>query len=983
VSSAPLPSDSTASRFAPRDPAFRDPRLEFRNRADDLLSRLTEAEKIAMLHQQSPAVPRLGIAPFATGQEALHGAAWRGPATVFPQAVGLGAAWDPELVRQVGEATAREVRALHDKDQAVSLNLWAPVVNLLRDPRWGRNEEGYSEDPLLTARTAIAFCHGLIGRKGDYPGYLRTAPTLKHFLAYNNETDRTTTSSVLRPRVLNEYDLPPFREPIEQGAAAGIMPAYNLVNGRPCHVSPYLDLARQWTNEELLFCSDAFAPSNLVNDEHYFDDHPTSHAAALKAGLDSFTDQDGDGKFTGTQITEALNRGLITMQDIDRAVRRKLLIRLRLGEFDPGGGPHVKDGIGTLNCDAHKELARQAARQVIVLLKNDGALLPLAFRQTAKVAVVGPFADTLREDWYSGTMPYKITVADGMRDALKAHHGEVTTADGADRVTIGPGLGEFDVFDWGGGVVTLRAAASGRYLTVKQDGSLAADQERPNGWVVGETFVREPATATPEAGPEAGPEEILETGAAVLLRSTANSCYLAVDPESGQLTASAPDAASAQSLTWHVTTDGSQQAAARARAADIAIVVVGNDPLIHGRETQDRTTIALPPSQESLVRAVHAANPKTILVIMSSYPYATTWADEHVPAIIWTAHGGQEAGRALADVLLGSHPPTGRLAQTWYRSDDDLPGIGDYDIIKSKRTYLYFDGAPLYPFGHGLTYTTFAYQELKLSSAEAAAEDTLTATVRITNTGSTEATEVIQLYARARGAWPERPQRQLLGFTRLTLAPGQTAAAEIRLPVAALATWDVETHRMTVSPGAYDILVGASSADIRQATQLTVRGPAPAPRQLLGTDTQAADFDDHEGITIVDATRESGDAVTPADPTTPGWILFRNTDFSSASPGATPGTPGQDQNHDSERIVVLALRIARAEPGEAHIEVWHCPQGSNGPGGGRLLARIAAPRTGGKYVWTEVSTRLKPATDIADLYLVLTGSLRLASFRIQ
>ncbi len=465
-------------------PAFLDPGRPLRERADDLLRRLTADEKIAMLHQWSPGVPRLGIAPFHTGTEALHGVAWLGPATVFPQAVGLGATWDPDLVQAVGTAVGEEVRALHRRDPAVSLNVWAPVVNLLRDPRWGRNEEGYSEDPLLTAQTAVAYCRGL---RGDHPVYLRTAPLLKHFLGYNNETDRSTTSSVLRPRVLHEYDLPPFHAPVAAGVAIGVMPSYNLVNGRPNHVSPYLERElRQWSDDEIVVCSDAEAPSNLVETEHYFADHPAAHAAALRAGVDSFTDHGEDSSVTIGRITEALERGLLTLADVDRAVRRLLLLRLRLGEFDPDLDPYAgigaetggaqsggaetggaqsggaqsggaetggaesggaesggaqsgsaqSGGLESAGLGAPRELARRAARQAIVLLKNDDGTLPITPRPGIRIVVVGPFADRLAEDWYSGTMPYQVTVADGLREALRPLGGEVACAEGADRVAL-------------------------------------------------------------------------------------------------------------------------------------------------------------------------------------------------------------------------------------------------------------------------------------------------------------------------------------------------------------------------------------------------------------------------------------------------------------------------------------------------------------------------------------------------------------------
>lgn len=319
-------------------PPFRDPQLPFAKRVDDLMSRLTLDEKTAFLHQFAPAVERLGIAPFRTGQEALHGVAWMGPATVFPQAVGLGATWNEELVRRVGEAVSKEARAMRARDDRVGLNVWSPTVNLLRHPLWGRNEEGYSEDPRLTSAVATAYTRGL---RGDHPAYWRTAPVLKHWLAHNNETDRDTSSSSVRPRVLHEYDLRAFRDTVEAGAVAGVMPAYNLVNGRPNHLSPHLGRhLRTWTQEDLLVCSDAGAPSNLVDSEHYFDTHEEATAAALRAGVDSFTDHGTDSSKIVARVRGALEAGLLTEADVDAAVRRQLSVRFRLGEFDPENDPY-------------------------------------------------------------------------------------------------------------------------------------------------------------------------------------------------------------------------------------------------------------------------------------------------------------------------------------------------------------------------------------------------------------------------------------------------------------------------------------------------------------------------------------------------------------------------------------------------------------------------------------------------------------------
>lgn len=501
---------------------FRDPQLSQDKRIDDLLARLTAEERIAMLHQFAPAVERLGVAAFRTGQEALHGVAWMGRATVFPQAVGLGATWNEQLVRRVGEAVGTEVRALRAQDDRVGLNVWAPTVNLLRNPLWGRGEEGYSEDPALTSAIAVAYTRGL---RGDHPRFWRTAPVLKHWLAHNNETRRDTTSSSVRPRVLHEYDLRAFRDAVRAGAVAGVMPAYNLVNGRPNHVSPLLgEHLRTWTDQPLLVCSDAGAPSNLVDSENYFDTHEEATAASLKAGVDSFTDHGTDSTIMIGRIRGALEQGLITQDDIDTAVRRQLAVRFGLGEFDPGLDPYA--ATADFDTPEHRALAQEAAEQAIVLLKNDG-LLPLAAGQ--RIAVVGLLADECKLDWYSGTLIHRSTPLDGLRARFGAD--AVVHAEGADRVrlrtaagwlrvpeydgeaetrgaegaldpallagrtdlpplTCGDTASELALIDWGDGVLTLRAA-DGRYLSVAEDGYVRASADEPGGWVVQETFTLE------------------------------------------------------------------------------------------------------------------------------------------------------------------------------------------------------------------------------------------------------------------------------------------------------------------------------------------------------------------------------------------------------------------------------------------------------------------------------------------------------------
>ncbi|WP_123962515.1 glycoside hydrolase family 3 protein [Streptomyces sp. TLI_185] len=970
---------ATAPEPPTTDLPFRDPALPLARRVDDLISRLTLDERIELLYQYSPGVPRLGLASFKTGTEGLHGVSWLGPATVFPQAVGLGATWDEELLHEVATAVGTEARAFHERPSGDgyphSLQIWAPVVNLLRDPRWGRNEEGYAEDPLLTGRLSVSYCRGLAG---DHPVHLRTAPLLKHFLAYNNEDERDLTSSVVPPRVLHEYDLAAFRPAIESGAATGVMPAYNLINGRPCHVSPLLETeVRRWaqtTGHELFVCSDAGAVTNLTESEHYFDDHPTSHAAAVRAGVDNITEQREDGSITLGRLRTAVDRGLLTEADIDRAARRHLSIRFRLGEFDPDLDPYAGIRDDVVDSPEHRALALRAATESVVLLKNDGAL-PLSTAPGRRVALVGPLADTLFEDWYSGTMPYRITVATGLETALKEGGAELVCAEGVDRITLraastggllrvpafdpgGPMVAGastdeqecgdsacHDLFDWGEGVLTLRNARTERYVTLKDgDLTLAADQTQPNGWFVHETFRLE-----------------LQPDGTELLRNISNGRYAALDPATGRVTLCAEAPEKAERWTRTAVRDGIAEAVAAAASADVAVVVLGNDPHINGRETEDRSGISLPPAQEALLRAVATERPEAVLVVMSSYPYAVDWADKHLPAVVWTSHGGQETGRALAAILLGEAEPSGRLPQTWYRGDDPLPGRLDYDIISAGWTYQYHDAAPLYPFGHGLTYTTFSHSQLRLSAREAAQDDTLTVSVELTNTGTRPGTETVQLYTRAVAARHRAPRRRLTDFRKVSLAPGERRRLEFDMPVAALAHWSVSAGAFAVDPGRYEIQIGHSSEAIALTAPLTVTGPALPARSLSGGRLEAVDFDECVGGTLVDATREKGEAVTPATGHIHCGLRYRSVDL-----GGTPDGPR-----------VITAEVSRATEEDATVEIY----ADGGPGTGTLLAVLDVPAgTHGRYDWRTVSAPM-PAevTGVHDLHLVLRGGVHLAA----
>ncbi|PZH15277.1 sugar hydrolase [Streptomyces sp. NTH33] len=934
----------------PHTPPFRDPQLPFAKRVDDLLARLTLEEKVSFLHQFAPAVERLGIAAFRTGQEALHGVAWMGPATVFPQAVGLGATWNDDLVRRVGEAVSKEARAMRARDDRVGLNVWAPVVNLLRHPLWGRNEEGYSEDPGLTSAIAVAYTRGL---RGDHPVYWRTAPVLKHWLAHNNETRRDTTSSSVRPRVLHEYDLRAFREAVEAGAVAGVMPAYNLVNGRPNHVSPYLrEHLRTWTDQDLLVCSDAGAPSNLVDSEHYFATHEEATAAALLAGVDSFTDHGTDPAKTVARVRGALEQGLLTEADVDAAVRRQLSVRFRLGEFDPDHDPHA--ATGDFDTPEHRALAREAAEQAVVLLRNDG-LLPLA--PGTRVAVVGLLADECKLDWYSGTLLHRSTPLEGLYERFGAER--VEFAEGVDRIRLRTADGTFlhvptagaasdhvrgaegaldpallagrtdlpplttdatgtelALVDWGEGVLTLRAP-DGRYLSVADDGCVRASADQPGGWVVQETFRLEPH------------------GSGHLLRHLGTGHHVRVAAEGVKVAEEDPE------VFELVVTERGEEAVARASArADVVLVVAGNDPHLGGRETRDRTTLRLPEHQERLLRAARAANRNTALVLVSAYPYAVEPA--HLRAVLWTAHGGQAAGTALARVLAGDVSPAGRLPQTWYEDDSDLPDLLDYDVIGSRQTYLYFEGAPLFPFGHGLSYTSFGYGDLAVRLDE----DVVRVSFTVTNTGQATADEVAQLYTRAVNPSVPRPRRELAAHRRITLAPGEKADLAFEVPLFALEFWDVAQGRWRLEPGPYDFLAGTSSEDIRLRTTLTLDGEPGVPRPVLEGGLNAADFDEQSGIEIVDRTRTTGDAVTPA-PDRTGELLYRNCDFGAG---------------------VTRVSVEVAGGGTVGLSL---------DGGPSLTELTAHTPTSGPYDYTTLTAELT-ADGVHDVRLRLSGPLRLA-----
>jgi len=939
-------SDSSATYTYP----YQNPDLPLETRVNDLVSRFTLEEKINLMCQYQDEISRLSVKPYKHGTEAAHGVAWLGEATTFPQPIGLASTWDKELLKRVGEVIGKEARGFYKRNPAINgLTLWAPTVDLERDPRWGRTEEGYGEDPHLTGRLAAELVKGI---QGDHPFYLQAVASLKHFIGNNNELDRGACSVSIDPRNMYEYYLKAFEIPFIEGGAQSMMTSYNAVNGVPANLNPdIIGVVKQRWGMNGFVVSDAGDVLGTVNDHHYYDHYKEAVAHTIKSGIDSITD---DHDISKQAIREALEEGLLTENDLDTALRNTFRVRFRLGEFDPDDrNPYAAIPESIILSPEHAEVSYEAAKKNIVLLKNNG-ILPLSANKLKKTAVIGPLADIVYRDWYSGSLPYAVTIKTAISEKLRDRH--LVFRDGSDVVRLKNAAGQYvrldeegrlkadaeaadqavklAVSDWGWGSHTLRVLESGKYVT-SDDKHLRGTADDIWGWFTKEVILmdKDAEAGTVKLNTWNGHAVRLDTDGSGLLAETEASGFEHADTFIGE-----------------VIVDGLQEAVEAAKAAEAAIVVVGNHPLINGKETIDRPDLTLPEAQERLIREVYNVNPNTIVVIVGSYPFAINWVDEHIPAVLFTSHAGQELGNAVADVLFGDYNPAGRLNFTWYRSSEQLPDMMDYDIIKGKRTYQYFDGDVLYPFGHGLSYASFVYSNLRFSQDRVAVSGTVTIRVDVTNSSDLPGEEVVQLYVRACASRVKRPLRQLAGFERVAIESGETKTVSFELKASELAIWDVTRERYALESGDYEIMVGSSSRDIRLNSLLYVDGETIPPRNLLEM-TKAINYDDYEGVVIGEC-REGGSS---ASFTRPGsWISFHDAELGGG-------------------VSCFEVRAASTQGGTIEIRL--------GAPDGHLVSECSIPATGGEQSWQTHTSSVVGASGRQDVYLVFSSPMNVSRFR--
>lgn len=835
-------------------PPFRDPDLPVETRVGDLVSRLSTEEKIGQLMMASPAIPRLGIPAYDWWNEALHGVARNGVATVFPQAIALAAAWDPELHGRIADAISTEARAKNNElltrsggasGRYEGLTIWSPNINIFRDPRWGRGQETYGEDPFLTAELAVAFVRGL---QGSDPRYLKTVATLKHFAVHSGpEESRHRFDAVVSDRDLHETYLPAFEAGVREGGACSLMSAYNAVDGVPAPANAWLltdILRRDWGFKGAVVGDvDTVADIWRESGHHFAGDPAAASALAIKAGNDLCSGE------TYKSLGEALERHLLEVADLDRALGRLMRLRFELGQFDPRERvPYASIPLSENDAPGHDQLALEASRQSLVLLKNDGAL-PLDPRKIRSIAVIGPTADALPAllGNYQGTPSRPSTIlaglqaklgpmgirvqyapgcplADGFREACQPFPPGVLCADETGTV---PGLAA-EMYDNPGlsGAPAIRrtdAQVDYRWNEFEPLPGLATKETSASwsGWMAAPASGRYAISVQVTGG-----ARLLIDGEAVIDSWSVSEHRLLTTeislrqghPARIQLYYTQGGGTAEIALGWRMLDGANELESAKRTAsqADCTVLVLGLTPQLEGEEMRvevpgfrggDRTSVLLPSSQVRLLKEIRSVGRPLIVVLTTGS--ALAFDPSQADAILVAWYYGQRGADAVAEALVGETNPAGRLPITFYASDSDLPAFESYSM--EGRTYRFFKGVPLFAFGHGLSYTSFAYQTIALEPGTLGAGGAATLRVTVQNTGTRDGDEVVQVYARAKNPPVPMPIRWLVGFRRVHVKSGQTATVAINVPSKRLQRWDERAARFVVDAGTYEFEAGPSS----------------------------------------------------------------------------------------------------------------------------------------------------------------------------
>ena len=834
---------------------FQDPSKSFDKRVDDLVSRMTLEEKISQMTDVAAPVERLGIPGYNWWNECLHGVARAGVATVFPQAIGMAATWDTDLIYQMADVTSTEARAKYhefirnnDWSRYHGLTFWSPNINIFRDPRWGRGQETYGEDPVLTSKIGVAFVKGL---QGDNPKYLKVVATPKHYAVHSGpEPNRHIFDAVTDKRVLWDTYLPAFEATITEGKAYSIMGAYNRYLGEACCAHDLLlgEILREKWDFEGYVVSDCGAIRDIYAYHKLVETPEEASALAVKKGCDLNCGR------TYESLFKAVEQGLITEEEIDVTIKRLFRARFKLGMFDPPEMvPYTQIPFEKNDAPEHADLALTVAQESIVLLKNDNNFLPL-ISKLKQIAVIGPNADNLDVllGNYNGTPSFPVTALAGIKNGV----GEGSI------VKYAPGCGLVGK-DMVMNIIPEKYLSTGEenglkgeYFANKElegepavvciDKEIAFDWQE-DAFVEGVPHENFSARWTGEIeAPKTGEyifgvtgddgyrlyingKELIEQWSVHGTTTKHGKFYMDKGKKYDIRLEYSQSAWNAEiKMEWRLPGyDAFAEAVDLAKSSDVVIFCGGISPRLEGEEMQvpfegfsggDRTNIKLPAVQEKLIKSLHATGTPVVLVNFSGSAVALNWENENLPAIIQAWYPGQAGGTALADVLFGKYNPGGRLPVTFYKSVEDLPPFDDYSM--KNHTYRYFDGEPLYPFGYGLSYTTFEYSTPELSDNSIKKSGSVEVGVEVKNTGDIGGSEVVQLYVKDIESKYPVAKKALHGFKRIYLEAGESQIVSFKLESDDFRVIDDEGNRF-VEPGDFDILVGGNSVDLRKVT-LTV-----------------------------------------------------------------------------------------------------------------------------------------------------------------